>query len=202
MNNKEKKEKGEEEPIQQQDEDTETPDDIVPEFDGEALPPEEKLKALRKELVSCRKEKAEYLEGWQRAKADLVNFRRRAEEDYGERQKRLGEELISRLLSVLDSFETAFRDPKWQTLEQNWREGMTRIQGQLLSVLKGEGLEAIQPKVGDVVNPHLHEPVEIVDVKSKEEDNQVCEVLQSGYSLGGKVIRPAKVRIGHFVAPQ
>ncbi len=79
---------------------------------------------------------------------------------------------------------------------------MSRIQSQFLSILKSEGLEEIRPTKGATLDHVLHEPVSVVDVKEREEDNRIHDVLQSGYSLGGRVIRPAKVRIGHFAASQ
>jgi molecular chaperone GrpE len=144
---------------------------------------EERLKKIKNKLKSCEKERGEYLAGWQRAKADLINYKKEQEEKNSQLFKFANEAAISEILPVLDSFEQAMKHDK--------NEGIKQLYNQLKNILKNQGLEEIKA-VGEKFNPELHESVE--EIKGKKQ-GVVIEEIQKGYKLNGKVIRPSRVKI-------
>ena len=150
------------------------------------------------ELETLRKERGEYLDGWQRAKAELVNFKKDIEQDKKKYREHAAEDLVSELIPVLDSFDMAFRDTvAWAATPENWRRGIEHIHSQLLSVLERVGVIQLNPK-GEAFNPALHEPLDMKPVSDESEDGIIQEVMQKGYQLHGKLIRAPKVVVGQF----
>jgi len=145
---------------------------------------DKKLKKTKDKLKICEKERAEYLAGWQRAKADYINLQREHEQKIADYFKFANEGLILELLPVLDSFEAAIKNGK--------DEGIKQLYNQLLSILKNNGLEEIKA-VGEKFNPELHEVIETI--KSDKGEGIVIEEIQKGYKLHNKIIRPSRVKI-------
>ena len=168
--------------------------------EGNTLNPAAKIKQLREKLKKSEAERMEYLSGWQRAKADLINARKRDEEDKKDFVKYANEDLISEFLSVLDSFDMAFANKEaWEKVDKNWRVGVEYIYSQLLSALERFNLKVINP-VGQKFDPNHHVSIEGVEVTDKAQDGMIVSVVQKGYELSGKVIRAPKVRVGEFKA--
>ncbi len=157
--------------------------EYVPEDGGEEKV-EKKVKKIKNELKVCQKERAEYLAGWQRAKADYINFKREQEQKIADYYKFANEGLILELLPVLDSFEAA--------LKHKNDEGIKQLYNQLKNILKNDGLEEIKA-VGEKFNPELHEVIETIE--SDKGERIIIEEIQKGYKLHGKVIRPSRVKI-------
>ena len=152
------------------------------------------LKKLREKLRSCEKEKKEYLDGWQRMRADFANVRKDEETRRGEMIKIASEGLVDDLLPVLDSFTMAFSNKEaWEKVDANWRKGVEYIYAQMYSVLESRGLTSIG-EIGEQTDPRLHVAIEEVPATRDEEVGTVSEVIQKGYRLHSKVIRPAKVK--------
>jgi len=149
---------------------------------------EDKLKKVKHHLKSCEHERAEYLAGWQRTKADYINLQREHEKKIADYFKFANEGLILELLPILDSFEAAINPPAGGGKD----EGIKQLYNQLLSVLKSNGLEQIEA-VGEKFNPELHEAVETL--KSDKGEGIIMEEVQRGYRLHGKTIRPSKVKV-------
>lgn len=143
-----------------------------------------------KELQKCEEERDEYLNGWKRAKADFINYKKEEAERFGEFAKMANESLISELLMILDSFNLGLT-----VLEKDKpaQKGMSLIKNQLEEVLKKYGLEKIRVVPGDAFDPSRHEG--LGEVKSKEKPGTVAEVVEKGYALCGRVIRPARVNL-------
>jgi molecular chaperone GrpE len=158
-----------------------------------------KLKALREKLKICEQEKAEHLTGWQRAKADLVNYKREVAADYDRERKRAAEDVVTDLLSVVDSFGMAMKGQAWQNVDANWRTGVEYIHAQLMNVLKDHGLETFG-KVGERFDPNIHESVSTSNTEQEDDDHTVHEIIQPGFTLHSKVIRPAKVVVAVYNA--
>ena len=144
---------------------------------------DKKLKKVKDKLKSCEKERAEYLAGWQRAKADLINYKKEQEQKISDYYKFANEGLILELLPVLDSFEQALKHKK--------DEGIQQLYNQLKNILKSNGIEEIKA-VGEKFNPEFNEAVE--EIKGKK--GVIIEETQKGYLLNKKVIRPSKVKVG------
>jgi len=147
---------------------------------------------LRKKLKICEEERKEYLTGWQKARADLINLRKKDEEEKRLIRKFASEEIVHELISVLDSFDMAFSNKEsWQAVSEEWRVGVEYIHNQLRSIMQNHGLSEIDP-AGQEFDSTKCEAVETVSGK----DNMVVEVIRKGYELNGKVIRAAKVKVG------
>lgn len=157
------------------------------------------LKKLREKLKVCEREKKEYLDGWQRMRADFANVKKEEETRRGEMIKFAAEGLVDDLLPVLDSFSMAFANKEaWEKVDANWRKGVEYIYAQMYSVLESRGLTEIG-KVGEHIDPRLHVTIEEIPATSSEQADTVAEVVQKGYRLHSKVIRPAKVKVfGHI----
>lgn len=168
----------------------------------ESLEPEEeyskKIKKLKKDLDACLKEKSEYLEGWQRAKADFVNERRSFEEDKKRIKEFAKEDIIVDLFPVIDSFDMAFRDKKaWEKVDSVWRTGVEYIYNHLTETLKNHGVTMFED-VGEEFNPERHLSVEAIETENKKDDGKVIEVIQKGFLLNNHVIRPARVKVAEY----
>jgi len=146
-------------------------------------------KKLRTELKQAHSDKQEYLEGWQRAKADLINFRKEAEEERAKFAKFANRDFITQLIPVLDSFEAA--------ISHGAESGTMQIYVQLLRILKQNGAEEICPE-GEKFDPNIHDSIDTVNVESKKEDQKIIEVIQKGYKLHDTIIRAPRVRVGEF----
>jgi molecular chaperone GrpE len=157
--------------------------------------PDEEIKKEDKlpdsELEKTKKERDEYLAGWQRAKADFLNYQKNEKTRLEEFLKFCEAGLIGDLLPVLDSFDLALAqigetsDPKFK--------GFFLIKSQMEEILKKRGLEPIK-SLGEKFNPELHEAVASVDDKIKESQT-IVEETQKGYALNGRTLRAAKVKI-------
>jgi molecular chaperone GrpE len=148
------------------------------------------------ELDKVRAERDEYLSGWQRAKADFANAKKRADESLVEYRKLATEGLVEELIPVLQSFEMAFANKEsWEKADKNWRAGVEYIHGQLKSVLEQNGLKEVNP-LGEEFNPNRDEAIEFVPVDDAAQSNKIVGVVSKGYSLNGKDIRAPKVKVG------
>jgi len=168
--------------------------DVIPiDDDGKELA---RVKKLKGELAECLLERKEYLDGWQRAKADLVNSRNSLERDYREKIRHAGEEVLMELIPTLDNFDMAFSDTAlWESVSPEWRKGMEHIHAQLLATLAKYNIEPLDP-TGAAFDPELHESLESIIVDKKEKDGMIMNVLLKGYTLNGKLIRAARVVVG------
>lgn len=156
-----------------------------------------KLKALRNELKNTQKERDEHLAGWQRAKADLVNFRKTVENDRIRNESRAKGDLIRSILPALDTFDSAMKEKGWHDVDASWREGVERIASQLRAALEAQGLEAFG-EIGEAFDPSVHECLSTAPTDKKEKDHTIAEVFQKGYSVHGELVRPAKVVVAQI----
>ncbi len=144
------------------------------------------------ELEKVTAERDEYLAGWQRAKADFANNKKRTEEMMREFRTMANEGLIEELLSVLQSFEIAFASKDvWEKADKNWRTGVEHIYSQLRGILEQNGLKEVLP-MGEKFDPMRDEAVrfEKADISKA---GTILQVIEKGYMLGSKLIKPAKV---------
>jgi molecular chaperone GrpE len=169
-------------------------DDIVFDEDAE-LGDNQVVKKLREKLKTAVEEKQGYLDGWQRDKAEFMNVRKRDEDAKQEFLKFAKLNVIEDVLPVLDSFDMAMANKaSWDAVSAEWRAGVEGIYNQLFGVLVKQGVTVFGAK-GDVFDPNLHQSVSMVPTDDKSKDHTVAEVLQKGYALSGRVIRPAMVQV-------
>ncbi|MBU4285084.1 nucleotide exchange factor GrpE [Patescibacteria group bacterium] len=154
---------------------------------------EHKIKGLKEQLKKAEQERAEYLAGWQRAKADLINYKKEQEAKISEIFKFANEGLIYDVLPVLDSFELAMKhfENNHKNTEGLGQEEIKQIYNQFKNILKSSGVEEIQV-AGEKFNPEFHEAVGEIEGK---EQGIIVEEVQKGYKLNNKVIRASKVKI-------
>lgn len=164
--------------------------DSESEIEAEEGRADSKVKKLREELAEAKKEKQENLDGWQRAKADYVNALKRFEDEKKGAQARGAEKVVEALLPAYDALERAKEHGEVPA-------GFQAIAKQLETAFASIGLEAVG-KVGDAFDPSLHEAYGQDATDSQETDDTITAILEQGYKLGDRVVRPAKVRVAHF----
>lgn len=143
------------------------------------------------EWEQCKKERDEYLAGWQRARADFANYRKDEAQRVSELVRFSQEGLLSELLLVLDSFDLAAASIQEDAAEY---KSFSLVQSQLSGILKRHGLEEIAPQVGSTFNPAVHEAIETVDHEHAQ-SGAIAALVYKGYIYQGKVLRPARVKI-------
>jgi molecular chaperone GrpE len=173
------------------------PDEEIVEINDDSVEvTPDQIKRLRQKLKSCEQEKAEYLAGWQRAKADYINLKNAEEKAKQEIATYAKESLLHELINLADSFELAFANKEaWNSVPENWRKGVEYIYSNLINIFDNNGLSEINP-IGQDFNPSEQHSIGTVEVSDEKQVDKVVEVLKKGYSLKGKVIRPAHVKIG------
>lgn len=134
------------------------------------------------------KQRDEYLAGWQRAKADFINYRKEEMKHLEEVAQYGNQGLILDLISVLDNFDLGLR-----ALEKNGpvEKGVYLIRTQIEDILKKRGLAKIEVKEGEALDPGVAEALS--EVPSEKPPGTVVEVIESGYRLHERVLRPARV---------
>jgi molecular chaperone GrpE len=182
--------------------DLETVDDVSFEevdSDGDSISsPLDLIKKLKEKIKTLEKEKAEYLLGWQKDKADFINLRKKDEEINKGVIDVVKQNFIIELLPVLDSFEIALKNKEaWEKVDQNWRVGVEYIINQLKTILESNGLQRIYP-LGEKFDPNRDDAIENIETDDKSKDNIVLEVVSTGYKIGDNIIRPAKVKVASF----
>ena len=156
------------------------------------------IKKLRAKLKEAEAKAQEYLAGWQKERAEGVNLRKRMEEEKKEFAKFAKEDITTELISVLDSFESAFKNKEaWEKVDKNWRQGVEYIHSQLINILANHGVSVISP-LGENFDPTRDEAIENVPVEDEADNHKILEVLSVGYKLQNKVIRAPKVKVGEL----
>lgn len=145
---------------------------------------------LKKKIEELEKQRDEYLDGWKRAKADLINYKKEENERFGNLAKFSNEILMRELIIILDSFNLASASFKESSAE---KKGLELIKIQLEDILKKYGLEKISVSPGDTFDPTKHEA--IAEVESEKPEGTVAEEIEKGYAIGGKVIRAVRVMV-------
>ncbi len=149
-----------------------------------------KVAKVKKELETVKREKQEYLDGWQRAKADYVNALKRFEDDKKAAQTSGMVKAIKALIPAYDALERAKASGELP-------EGFAGIAKQLESAFAGFGMTQIGV-VGEEFDPTKHEALGTDPTDDLTADDTVTAVLEPGYAIGESVIRPARVRVAQF----
>lgn len=148
-------------------------------------------------IASLRKQADEYLDGWRRCQAEFENYRRLQGDAQRDLVKYATQNLVLELIPVLDNFRSATEHVPEDQKESGWLVGIMHIQKQLEQVLESGGLEEIAAKEGDSFDPALHEAVEDKECThcqgEKKYLNRIKKIVQKGYKMGERVIRPARV---------
>lgn len=145
------------------------------------------------ELEKCKKQAEENLAGWQRAKADFLNYKKDQEKFLGEFRKYANEDVIIKLLPTIDSFNLAAGHLPEDLKNTDWAKGIMCIKSQFDNFLKEVGIEQIK-SIGEKFDPSSFESVS--EEESDKEEGIIIAEVQKGYKMFGKVIRAGKVKVG------
>jgi len=186
---------------------------ITPEFEAdsvgigaEQLPEEEeavlidetemvvlKNEQLQSDLEAAQAQAAEYLDGWQRARADFANYRKRMERDQIMANQAAAGNLIKRFLDILDDLDRALLNRPTEGDGATWANGIELIQRKFNAILETEGVKPIEAD-GQFFDPNLHEAIS-QESNPDLESGQIIAIVQQGYLYGERVLRPARVRV-------
>jgi len=156
------------------------------------------LKKLRADLKACKAEKEEYLNGWQKERADFANYRKQEDDRKANFSESIRERILTRFLTVLDSFNMAFSEKEtWNKVDENWRKGIKHIYAQLNNIFEEYGVKEIGV-VGENFDPNIHQSIDMTPTDKKEDNHKISEVIQKGYKLGDRVIRAARVNVFEY----
>jgi molecular chaperone GrpE len=153
-----------------------------------------KVAKLREELDQVKAQAAEYLDGWQRSRAELANARKRFEKERSEAGQLANGTLLRKILPVVDDLDRAMKTVPDDLRQATWVDGVALIQRKFHSVMESEGVKPIEVKPGDKFDPAWHEAVTHEEHDNHKEGEIIAEV-QKGYQFGSQVLRPALVRV-------
>ena len=148
------------------------------------------LEVLQKQLTELQAQADEYKDGWQRSVAEFQNYRRREEAEKAETYQTAVGSIIKSYLPVLDDLERALAACP---ADLAWVDGIKLICRKLQTILEAEGLNRIEAE-GQMFDPHFHEAIS-QEPSDEHASGQIIGVVQNGYMLGDRVIRPALVRV-------
>lgn len=180
--------------------DEETPLTEEEETKEETVEPSDELAALRQRLEEEQAKAAEYLDGWQRARAELVNARKRWERESAQTYANALADSAARLLSVIDDFERAIRTMPNNLSGLTWIDGILLIYRKLQTILEQQGVVPIEAEPGTPFDPTYHQAVTHEPHDTYEAGTVVGE-FQKGYKLGDRIVRPALVRVSSGPPP-
>ena len=135
----------------------------------------------------------EYSDGWQRERADFTNYRNIIQRDQDQMKNNLTVEIVKKYLAVSDDINRALKDAPDGNEVKGWVDGIRLIYQKLQSILEAEGVQRI-PAENEIFDPHRHEAI-VTEENPQFESGHVIEVLQQGYLIGDRVIRPARVKV-------
>lgn len=148
----------------------------------------EKAEKLKKELEKCRSQAKKYLSGWKRERADFLNYKKSESERMQGRANIIKEGMILDFILILDNMYLAEKElPK----DVDWTKGFLGIKGQMEDFLKRQGVEEIDC-LNKEFDPLFHEAI---DREKEIKDGKITKIIQKGYILNNKVIRPSKVKV-------
>lgn len=162
---------------------------------GDEKKDKEKLRNLRDDLKQARLESRDHLTALQRSRADYVNLKRELDESKDSVKAKTTERVVSDFLPVLDSFDMAMGNKAvWESVDKNWRMGIEYINSQFHTVLQNHGIEAIDA-MNVEFDPNVHEPMETIETDDASLDHKIAKIIQKGYRMKERVIRPARVAV-------
>lgn len=157
----------------------------------------EDIETLKVKLQEERGKAEQYLANWQRAAADFQNYKRRTEQEREEMARLANASLIINILPILDDLERALSSVDVKLAGLTWIDGIRLIYRKFQMVLEAAGLHEIKAE-GERFDPNLHEAV----MEAEGEEGRILRVVQKGYKLGDRVLRPAMVIVGKGREPK
>lgn len=156
----------------------------------EQAPVDAEREALIQQLKEAEAKIVEYKDGWARSQAEFQNFRKRVERDNESFKVSTKGDIIKKVLPVLDDLERALHN---RPADNGWADGIELVVRKFQNILDMEGVKKIEAK-GAAFDPNFHEAISH-EPSEEVESGHVIEVIQNGYVIGERVIRPALVRV-------
>ena len=151
------------------------------------------IAGLQEERDEARSLAKEYLDGWQRSVAEFANYKKRVERDREQTQQNLTGTIVKRYLEVVDDLERAFKTRPKDGEGAAWADGIELIYHKLLVILDSQDVKPMDA-LGQPFDPNRHEAIGHME-SSIYPSGHIAEVIQNGYLVGDRVLRPALVRI-------
>ena len=145
------------------------------------------------EIDSLKSKVKEYSDGWQRERADFTNYRNRILRDQDAMKQNITTDVVRKYLAVNDDIELALKNAPQNEEIRSWVEGIQLIYQKLQNILESEGVQRI-PAENETFDPNRHEAI-ATEENPLFESGRVIEIIQQGYTIGDRVIRPARVKI-------
>ena len=149
--------------------------------------------AKTSELDECKAKCEEYLNGWKRAKADFINYKREEFERSQELVRYAKENFLENLLPMLDNLRLVQNQMPKELQEDAHVKGLLMVKVQLEDFLKSQGVETFD-SLGKNFDPATHEVIQMVEIEGKE-SGIIVEEIEKGYTINGRLFRPAKVKV-------
>jgi len=154
---------------------------------------EDPVEVLQANLGEITTKAEEYLDGWQRARAEFANYKKRVLRENADIRQMARGEVIKLYLDIADDLGRALQEKPESGEEGTWADGIEIIFQKLRSRLEAEGIKPMNP-LGEEFDPNIHEAL-MKEESDEYESGQIIEVMQEGYWIGEKVLRPALVRV-------
>lgn len=164
-------------------------EDIV--LEEESFEGEEAIAKLRARLKKAVSDKQEYLDGWQRARADFQNEKKASVERMASLRDEAYAEAAEKIIPLVDAFDMAFSSPTWAQLDPSFRTGIERLREEALKGLKELGVEPFSP-MGELFDPKTMSAVREMDGP----EGHVVSVERQGFKMGERMVRVAYVGVG------
>ena len=148
---------------------------------------------LMQAFIEAQKEAQSNKDGWQRARAEFANYKKRIERERVELFQRASNDTLKELLPIVDDFDRAFESVPEDISENPWIGGVSMIQRKFVTLLETYEIEAIDP-TGELFDPNLHQAIGAED-SEEVESGHVTETLQKGYRAGDNILRLALVKV-------
>ena len=153
----------------------------------------QEVESLKQQLAEMQAKSDEHLQGWQRALADFSNYKRRIERDQAQASQNAAGSVIKRYLDIIDDLDRALKNRPQEGDAANWANGVELIYRKFMSILVAEGVKTIGAE-GQLFDPNLHEAI-VMEDSTNYASGQIVGVVEQGYVLGDRVLRPARVRV-------
>lgn len=151
--------------------------------------------SLEEELIKLEKQNAELKDKYLRLYAEFDNFKRRTIKEKFDMMRTAAQDTLTALLPVLDDFDRAKKIAEDESTTEVLSEGVQLVYHKLYSVLKQKGLEPME-STGETFDPELHEAITEIPAPTEEMKGKIIDTIETGYKLGDKIIRHAKVVTG------
>lgn len=149
---------------------------------------------MEKEIESLQEQVEEQKDGWLRTRADFENYKKRIQRDAARSYQDAMTSVVKLFLSAADDLERALKNRPQEKEVESWINGIELIHQKLITQMKNLGVERIEVKPGDEFDPNIHEAITQEDHEDFKE-GQIIDVVQPGYRISDRIIRPAMVRV-------